>query len=89
MSSHLSDTHVYMDLQIVNNNQNNNEPPPVLRFEETRNSPFLAGDSADYFVSILRFSVQTGNEIPVFIPSIETGSNQMDINRTIYKVTIQ
>jgi len=89
MSSHLSDTHVYMDLQIVNNNQNNNEPPPVLRFEETRNSPFLAGDSADYFVSILRFSVQTGNELPVFIPSIETGENQMDINRTVYKITIQ
>ena len=84
MSSHLSDTHVYMDLQIINNNQNNNEPPPVLRFEETRNSPFLAGDSADYFVSILRFSVQTGNELPVFIPSIETGIDQMDINKTIY-----
>ena len=89
MSSHLSDTHVYMDLQIVNNNQNNNEPPPVLRFEETRNSPFLAGDSADYFVSILRFSVQTGNELPVFIPSIETGENQMDINRTVYSITVQ
>ena len=53
MSSHLSDTHIYLDLQIVNNNQNNNEPPPVLRFEETRNSPFLPGDRADYFLCLV------------------------------------
>ena len=73
MSSHLSDTHIYLDLQIVNNNQNNNEPPPVLRFEETRSSPFLPGDSADYFCLILRFSVETGDEIPVFIRRITHG----------------
>jgi len=89
MSSHLSDTHIYLDLQIVNNNQNNNEPPPVLRFEETRNSPFLPGDSADYFCSILRFSVETGDEIPVFIPRIELGESQMDVNKTVYRVTVE
>jgi hypothetical protein len=61
----------------------------VLRFEETRNSPFLPGDSSDYFCSILRFSVQTGNEIPVFIPRIETGPSQMDVNKTVYTVSIE
>ena len=81
MSSHLSDTHIYLDLQIVNNNQSNNEPPPVLRFEETRNTHFLPGDSADYFCSILRFSVETGDEIPVFIPRRELGESQMDVNK--------
>ncbi len=85
--SHLSDTHIYLDLDIVNNGQNNNSPPPLLRFEETRNSPFLPGDSSEYFCSILRFSVQTGNEIPVFIPRIETGS--MDVNKTVYSVTVE
>ena len=55
-----SDTHIYVDLDIVNTSQNNNQPPPILRFEETRNAPFLPGDSAEYFVSIIRFSVQTG-----------------------------
>jgi hypothetical protein len=84
-----SDTHIYVDLDIVNTSQNNNQPPPILRFEETRNAPFLPGDSAEYFVSIIRFSVQTGNEIPVFIPRIETGSDQMDINKTIYKVSVE
>jgi hypothetical protein len=89
MSSHVSDTHIYLDLQIVNNNQNNNEPPPVLRFEETRNSPVLPGDRADYFCSILRFSVETGDEIPVFIPRIELGESQMDVNKTVYRVTVE
>ena len=73
----------------MNNNQNNNEPPPVLRFEETRNSPCLPGDSAAYYLSILRFSVQAGDEIPVFIPRIEVGQTQMDINKTIYRVTVE
>lgn len=85
----MGDTHIYLDLQIVNNNQNNNDPPPVLTFSETRNSPFLPGDSADYYASILRFSVQTGDEIPVFIPRIEVGETQMDINKTVYKVSVE
>lgn len=84
-----SDMHIYVDLDIVNTSQNNNQPPPILRFEETRNAPFLSGDSAEYFVSIIRFSVQTGNEIPVFIPRIEIGKDQMDINKTIYRVTVE
>ncbi len=47
---------------------------------------FLPGDSADYFCSIVRFNIQTGNTLPVFIPRIETG--QSDINKTIYQVAI-
>ena len=84
-----SDMHIYVDLDTVNTSQNNNQPPPILRFEETRNAPFLSGDSAEYFVSIIRFSLRTGNEIPVFIPRIETGKDQMDINKTIYRVTVE
>ena len=89
MSSHLPDTHIYLALQIVDDNQNNNEPPPVVRFEETRNSPSLPGHSADYFCSILRFSVENGDEIPVFIPRIELGESQMDVNKTVYRVTVE
>ena len=81
--SHVSDMHIYLDLDVVNNS-----PPPLLRFEETRNSPFLLGDSSEYFCSILRFSVQTGNEIPAFIPRLEAGPSQMDVNKTAYSVTV-
>ena len=77
--------HVYMDLDVINNDYNSTSKPQ-LRFEETRNTPFLPGDSADYFCSIVRFNIQTGNTLPVFIPRIETG--QSDINKTIYQVAI-
>ena len=78
--------HVYMDLDVINNDYNAISKPQ-LRFEETRNTPFLPGDSADYFCSIVRFNIQTGNTLPVFIPRIRTG--QADVNKTIYTVTIQ
>ena len=74
-----------MDLDVVNNEYNATSKPH-LRFEETRNTPFLPGDSADYFCSIVRFNIQTGNTIPVLIPKIQTGQN--DINKTVYQVAI-
>ena len=46
--------HVYLDLDVINNNENN-KLIPSLRFEEIRNTPFLEGDSSEYFCSIVRF----------------------------------
>jgi len=77
--------HVYMDLDVINNDHNSTSKPS-LRCEETRNTPFLPGDSADYFCSIVRFNIQTGTTLPVLIPRIQTG--QSDINKTIYQVAI-
>ena len=79
-------THSYLDLDVVNNNLSGDTEDPVLRFEETRNQPFLKGNSSDYFCTIIRFSIQTGNSLPVFIPRIETG--QTDVNKTVYKITM-
>ena len=78
--------HVYMDLDVINNDYTSTSKPQ-LRFEETRNTPFLPGASADYFCSIVRFNVQTGSTLPVFIPRIQTG--QSDINKTIYTVSFE
>ena len=78
--------HIYMDLDAINNDFGS-VTKPQLRFEETRNTPFLPGDSADYFCSITRFDIQTGNSLPVFIPRIQTG--QSDVNKTIYTVTFK
>ena len=77
--------HVYLDLDVINNDYTSNATRPYLRFEEIRNTPFLDGDSAEYFCSIVRFTIQTGNTLPVFIPSIVTGQNNP--NLTIYTVT--
>ena len=76
--------HIYMDLDVINNDFGS-ATKPQLRFEETRNTPFLPGDSADYFCSIVRFNIQTGNSLPVLIPRIQTG--QANVNKTIYTVT--
>ena len=78
--------HVYLDLDVINNDYTANATRPYLRFEEIRNTPFLDGDSAEYFCSIVRFTIQTGNTLPVFIPSIVTG--QPNPNLTIYTVTL-
>ncbi|MBM4179863.1 MAG: hypothetical protein FJ211_11140, partial [Ignavibacteria bacterium] len=77
--------HVYVDLDVINNDYNATSKS-YLRFEETRNTPILPGDSADYFCSVVRFNVQTGNTLPVLIPKIETG--QSNANKTIYQVVI-
>ena len=53
--------HVYLDLDVINNDYTANGTRPYLRFEEIRNTPFLDGDSAEYFCSIVRFTIQTGN----------------------------
>ena len=78
--------HVYMDLDVINNDYTSTTAPQ-LRFEETRNQPFLDGDSSDYFCSIVRFSIQTGNTLPVFIPRIRTG--QFLANKTVYRITLK
>ena len=69
--------HIYMDLDVINNDYTSTKHPH-LRFEETRNTPFLDGDSSDYFCSILRFSIQTGNSLPVFHSKSPSGTKRSE-----------
>ena len=79
-------SHVYVDVDVVNNDLTSDISAPALRFQETRDTPYIEGDSADYLCSIIRFSIQTGSSLPVFIPRIELG--QSDVNKTVYPITI-
>ena len=78
--------HVYLDLNVFNNDLTPTSKAPQLSFEETRTQPFLEGTADDYFVAIVRFTVQTGGALPVFIPTIDT--TQSDPNQTVYKITL-
>ena len=78
--------HVCLDLDVINNDYKHDGAPPYLRFEEIRNTPFLDGDSSEYFCSIVRFTIQTRNALPVIIPRI---ANAMDPNTTIYTVSLK
>ena len=79
--------HVYVHLDVINNDLTSDINTPALRFQETRTSPYIEGDSADYLCSIIRFSIQTGSSLPVFIPRIELG--QEDVNKTVCAITLR
>lgn len=76
--------HIYFDIDVINNDQKNGEPTPSLKFNLSRNSPFIDCPQ-NYYVSIIRFQLQTPS-LPVFIPQVKIG--QTDRNRTIYEFTI-
>ena len=75
---------LYYDVTI-SNLDTENFVPPVINFNEIRNIPFL-NDPSKYYMSIIRFSIDTGSSLPVFIPEIKNGTT--DINETIYKITM-
>ena len=65
---------VYMDLDVINTDYNA-IGKPQLRFEETRNTLFLPGGGVDSFCSVVRFSIQTGNTLPVLTQRTQTGGS--------------
>jgi len=74
---------VYYDVTVTNF-QSTTTQPPVFYYNEQRDMPFITVPE-DYYLSILRFTVDTGT-LPVFIPSIQP--NQGNLNLTIYSVTL-
>lgn len=87
--------HIYYDLDIVNA-----EPTDVqlrnyplankLNFTEVRSSPILLNPS-DYYLSIVRFELDTANSLPVFIPQIfldQPFASPNFPNETIYFITL-
>jgi hypothetical protein len=74
---------VYYDVTVTNF-QSTTTQPPIFYYNEQRTMPFVSVPE-DYYLSILRFTVDTGT-LPVFIPSIQP--NQGNRNLTIYSVTL-
>lgn len=58
--------HEYFDINVVH--QNSDNTPVQLKFNETRNAPYIMSPEK-YFMSIVRFNVST--QLPVFIPKIK------------------
>jgi hypothetical protein len=79
-------THIYYDIDIYNNDPNGTLPPKQLQFQELRNSPFLE-DPDLYHCSIVRFHLDTGT-LPIFIPQIQTGAEQVNPALTTYQITL-
>ena len=75
---------IYYDVTVSNFQSTTNAPLPFY-YNESRTIPFV-NKPEDYNLSVVRFSVDTGNA-PVFIPSIEP--NQSDPDLTIYSITLK
>ena len=79
-------SHAYLDLDAVNNSFGATTPP-LLRLQETRDHPFFYGDNSEYFWSIVRFSMQTGNSLPAFSPKIHPKAAD-PMNDTVYVIAM-
>ena len=87
-------TQVYYDLDVVNTIQPafttaQTSQPNRLTFTEVRSSPILDNPS-DYFLSIIRFSLDTAGSMPLFIPQVElNGVGPNAVNSTVYYVSVE
>ncbi len=91
-----SPSQIYYDLDVVNtlNTATNNAQSNIsnkLTFTEVRSSPILDNPS-DYFLSIVRFSLDTAGSMPCVLPQInlDTAVGSLDYpNETTYFVTMR
>lgn len=89
-------TQIYYDLDVVNTFNPSSQLTATnqlnrLTFTEVRSSPILDNPS-DYFLSIVRFSLDTAGSMPVMLPQIDLEQDQSDPyfpNKTIYYVSMR
>ena len=81
---------IYYNASIVNNNTQDTTDTgapvqdPQIRFNETRDTAIIK-DADKYQFSIVRFTVNgAGQDLPLFIPQIQQGTGQTDVNLTEY-----
>ena len=85
---------VYYNLDVANEQIGGlGVPPAKLAFTEVRSSNLLDTPS-DYFMSIVRFSLDTAGSLPIFIPQIDTqqlgpgAPGSLWPNLTTYRITL-
>jgi len=78
-------THIYYDINVLNNDKRGSGASIPVVFTETRNDVILRNPS-EYFMTVTRFTLDTPS-LPLFCPLIETiSNNEENINQTIYKL---
>lgn len=83
--------YVYYNADIINNNTVSSDltgyqviSDPQVRFNETRDKQILQ-NAGEYYFSVVRLSMNgTGRDLPLFIPTIQTGVGYNDVNLTTY-----
>lgn len=85
--------HLYYDLEVANQSlSDTSAAPSELSFTEVRASAVLSNPN-EYFMSIVRFSVDTAGSLPIFLPQIDLAQstdpavNPNFPNQTIYSLS--
>lgn len=85
---------IYYNASIINNTTDDTNiqdvaiSDPPIKFNETRDTAIIK-DASQYQFSIVRFVVNGGNkDLPLFIPAIQSGTGQTDVNLTEYALGI-
>jgi len=76
--------HIYQDIIITNNTDADKYVP--LRFNQIRNSPYLTSPQ-DYYMSVVRFKLDTGITLPTYIVPIKEGSMLRDETQFTFTLT--
>jgi hypothetical protein len=86
-------SYVYYNADIINNTTQSSLGgvairDPQVRFNETRDTAIIR-NASDYFFSIIRFTMDGANkDLPLFIPSITSGTGQTNANLTTYSSAV-
>jgi len=89
-----SPDYIYFNADIINNETKDQASlgvtvqDPQIRFNETRDTAIVK-NASEYYFSIVRFTMNGANkDLPLFIPTIQQGTGQRDVNLTTYSVAI-
>jgi len=74
--------HVYVDISVINNGS---ALPIHLKYSDTRDRPIIQ-DPSEYYMTVARFRIDTQSGLPLFIPQIQTGQN--NVNLTVYSFSM-
>ena len=83
MSSNTQQNHLYYDLSVINTS---NQLLP-LSFKEDRSTPFIK-NASEWYMSVLKFQIDTAGTAPLMIPLIDFSSGNTDVNKTAYSFTM-
>jgi hypothetical protein len=76
--------HIYVDMQAINDDRTGTDITPRLYINEARSNPILM-NASEYYLSIIRFNLQTGS-LPVMLPQVDL--TQSDPTKLIYEVCL-
>ena len=82
--------HTYIDISAFNAPKSDgSDKRRILQYIEQRQTPIFKENASNYYLCITRFSLQTGNSVPIFIAKVDTSNGNTNASRTTYVITVK